>query len=184
MIVCLSKSVLYPAISSSIIIIRFGGSGPRFPVLKSRVPSPKMKPNPQVAQRKISIKFIPSSPKRLNMQLNARPTLLRIPLNSIPHTIHQATRPQAATRTRLSTVLSSTTLPITAWKSGRPGSVYEGRFACLTSNSDFSVSGVAVGAGVRGLAVTWDRSEGFSSSFSEDRDGVCDSDDFFEGWVI
>lgn len=59
--------------------------------------------------------------------------------------------------------------------------MYEGRFACLTSNSDFSVSGVVVGVGVRGLAITWDRSEGFSSSFSEDRDDVCDSDNFFEG---
>ena len=38
-----------------------------------------------------------------------------------------------------------------------------------------------VGVGVRGLAITWDRSEGFSSSFSEDRDDVCDSDNFFEG---
>ena len=98
MIVCLSKSVLYPAISSSIIIIRFGGSGPRFPVLKSRVPSPKTKPNPQVAQRNISIKFIPLSPKRLNMQLNARPTLLRIPLNSIPDAIHQPTRPTSSNK--------------------------------------------------------------------------------------
>ena len=62
--------------------------------------------------------------------------------------------------------------------------MYEGRFACLTSNSDFSVSGVVVGVGVRGLAVTWDRSEGFSSSLSGERDGGCDGDNLFEGWVI
>lgn len=36
------------------------------------------------------------SPKRLNMQFNPRPTLLSILLNSIPHTIHQPSRPTSS----------------------------------------------------------------------------------------